>query len=163
MTESPFLRRASGLALLAAGLSSGCGSASDSTGPGRPGTGNPDGGGAGDGSPGVGAGDAAMGGDGTGPTDGGGIAHRGPAGELDLTLGGSTLGVDYASLDVAGTAKLGGALVLTFASGFVPRSGQRFVVVTAQGGVVGAFDSITTNGARVTAGQDARTFYVTVN
>jgi hypothetical protein len=114
-----------------------------------------------------------IGASGTGGSAGNGIGTSGtggtvatgtsPAGELLLDIAGTTQGIDYAFLKVAGKATLGGEVHLTFASGFVPKSGQTFIVVTAAGGISGAFASITTNGVAVTSGQDATTFYVTVN
>jgi subtilase-type serine protease len=86
-----------------------------------------------------------------------------PAGKLVLDIAGTTQGVDYAFLKVAGKAMLGGELHLTFATGFVPKSGQNFIVVSTAGGVSGTFASVTTNGVPVTPGHDATTFYVTVN
>jgi hypothetical protein len=113
-------------------------------------------GGGGDGGTGGGAG-------GNGTDAGGGSGHgSGPAGQLALNLGGTQRGVDYGTLDVAGKATLGGTLALTFVSGFTPTSGQKFVVVSADGGVTGAFATITTNGPKVSPGQDANTFFVTV-
>ncbi len=85
------------------------------------------------------------------------------AGKLSLDIGGTAQGTDYAFLKVAGKATLGGELHLAFAPGFAPKSGQKFIVVTAAGGISGAFAAVTTSGVAVTPGQDATTFYVTVN
>lgn len=114
----------------------------------------------GDGAPGAGQDATAVddASDAASPADG-----SSPAGKLVLDIAGTTQGTDYAFLKVAGRATLGGTLQLNFASGFSPPAGQKFVVVTAAGGIRGRFDSIVTNGVAVTAGQDATTVYVTVN
>jgi hypothetical protein len=128
----------------------------------------------GDGSAGVGdggvvAGDAGLFvSDGSAAPDGfgpGGAPDAGPvkAGTLALDIGGTTQGTDYAFLEVAGKAMLGGELRLNFIGGFLPKAGQKFTLVTAAGGISGAFAKITSQGVAVTPGQDATTFYVTVN
>jgi hypothetical protein len=86
-----------------------------------------------------------------------------PAGTLALDIAGGSQGVDYAVLKVAGKATLGGSLRLAFLNGFVPNPGDKFVVVTADGGISGTFASVITNGVAVTAGQDATSFFVTAN
>ena len=43
-----------------------------------------------------------------------------------------------------------------------PTAGQKIVLIDAAGGLSGSFGSIVANGASVTAGQDATTFYVIV-
>ncbi len=101
--------------------------------------------------------------DGSVPPVGTPLGPHATSGKLLLDIAGTTQGTDYAFLKVAGKATLGGELRLTFATGFVPKVGQKFIVVTATGGVTGAFAKITTNGPAVTPGQDATTFYVTVN
>jgi hypothetical protein len=86
----------------------------------------------------------------------------GPGGRLLLNIGGTSQGTTYDYLNVAGSATLGGELDVTFTTPFVPTSGQRFVLVTATGGIRGSFQKVTTTGATVTTGQDANTFFVTV-
>ena len=85
-----------------------------------------------------------------------------PGGRLLLNIGGTSQGTTYDSLNVAGSATLGGELDVTFTPPFVPTSGQKFVLVTATGGIRGSFQKVTTTGATVTTGQDANTFFVTV-
>ncbi|HWW04723.1 autotransporter-associated beta strand repeat-containing protein [Collimonas sp.] len=63
-------------------------------------------------------------------------------------------------LKVGGQAFLSGSLTLNFAS--TPAPGSRFVVVQAAGGVSGGFSSISGNGVTLAGGQDAGSYYVTV-
>jgi hypothetical protein len=65
-------------------------------------------------------------------------------------------------LRVGGRANLGGQLVLQFTAGYVPPAGQRFLLVEADGGIAGAFAGINSQGVPVQPGQDANTFWVTV-
>jgi hypothetical protein len=76
--------------------------------------------------------------------------------------GGTSQGTTYDYLNVAGSATLAGELDVTFTPPFVPTSGQRFLLVTATGGIRGSFQKVTTTGATVTTRQDANTFFVTV-
>jgi len=75
-----------------------------------------------------------------------------------------TLPVDVttgaARLDVSGTATLGGKLVLDFTG--APQSGQKFLLVSARGGLSGSFSSVVSHGANVRAIQDGTNYYVTV-
>jgi hypothetical protein len=75
-----------------------------------------------------------------------------------------TLPVDVttgaARLDVSGTATLAGALVLDFTG--APHAGQKFLLVSARGGLSGSFSSVVSHGATVRATQDGTSYYVTV-
>ena len=44
----------------------------------------------------------------------------------------------------------------------MPVAGQKYVLIEAAGGVSGSFDSIVANGAKVSPGHDATSFYVVV-
>jgi len=90
----------------------------------------------------------------------GGSFQQGAAGQLTLAVGGATPGVDHDHLGVAGAAVLGGTLTLNFSGGVA--KGQKLVLISAAGGISGAFGSIVSNGATVTIGQDATNFFVTV-
>lgn len=90
----------------------------------------------------------------------GGSFQQGAAGQLTLAVAGATPGVDHDHLGVAGAAVLGGTLTLNF-SGNVAK-GQKLVLISAAGGISGAFSSVVSNGATVTIGQDATNFFVTV-
>jgi hypothetical protein len=63
-------------------------------------------------------------------------------------------------LAVAGSATLGGALVLNITG--TPASGKKFVLIDAAGGLTGSFASVATNGVSVTPGHDATSFWVVV-
>ena len=90
----------------------------------------------------------------------GGSFQQGAAGQLTLAVAGATPGVDHDHLGVAGAAVLGGTLTLNF-SGNVAK-GQKLVLISAAGGISGAFSSIVSNGATVVGGQDGTSFFVTV-
>ena len=90
----------------------------------------------------------------------GGSFQQGAAGQLALNIAGTTPGVDQDHLSVGGAAVLGGNLTLNF-SGNVTR-GQKLVLISAAGGISGAFSAIVSNGATVISGQDATNFFVTV-
>ncbi len=90
----------------------------------------------------------------------GGSFQQGAAGQLTLAVAGATPGVDHDHLGVAGAAVLGGTLTLNF-SGNVAK-GQKLVLISAAGGISGAFGSIVSNGATVVGGQDGTSFFVTV-
>jgi len=51
-------------------------------------------------------------------------------------------------------------LVLNFTG--TPRSGEKFLLVNASGGLSGSFSSVVSNGATVRATQDGTSYYVTV-
>ncbi|MDR7295597.1 hypothetical protein J2X16_000918 [Pelomonas aquatica] len=90
----------------------------------------------------------------------GGSFRQGANGQLTLSVAGTSPGVNHGHLSVAGPAVLGGTLVLNFSGSYA--RGQKFVLIQAAGGLSGAFSSITSNGATVAAGQDATSFFVTV-
>jgi autotransporter-associated beta strand protein len=90
----------------------------------------------------------------------GGSFQQGAAGQLTLAVAGATPGVDHDHLGVAGAAVLGGTLTLNF-SGNVAK-GQKLVLISAAGGISGAFNAIVSNGATVVGGQDGTGFFVTV-
>ncbi|MEP6503434.1 MAG: autotransporter [Betaproteobacteria bacterium] len=90
----------------------------------------------------------------------GGSFRQGATGQLTLSIAGTAPGVNHDHLSVAGAAVLGGNLVLNFSGSYA--RGQKFVLIQATGGLSGAFSSISSNGATVAAGQDATSFFVTV-
>lgn len=69
----------------------------------------------------------------------------GGTGALDLQLGGYTQGVTYDLLDVNDVASLGGTLEVDLVNGFMPSIGDQFTVITAGGGVTGAFANLTSD------------------
>jgi hypothetical protein len=91
-----------------------------------------------------------------------GAPPSGPAGTLVLQIGGTEQAVTYDAVRVGGRAILGGQLVLQYAGGYVPPAGQKFVLIEADGGIAGTFATITSQGVEIQAGQDANTFWVTV-
>jgi autotransporter-associated beta strand protein len=88
-------------------------------------------------------------------TVGGGF-RKGGGGTLSLSIGGEAR--DH--LAVSGPAVLGGTLRLTFSGSHSP--GERIALIDAEGGISGAFDSISSEGASVVAGSDGTRFFVTV-
>lgn len=82
---------------------------------------------------------------------------------LLLNISGTSQGVNYDYVNVAGKASLGGKLIVNFINSFAPTTGQKFVLVNAAGGISGDFASIVTNGVNVKSGKDANTYYITVN
>jgi hypothetical protein len=82
---------------------------------------------------------------------------------LLLNISGTSQGVNYDYVNVAGKASLGGKLIVNFINSFAPSTGQKFVLVNAPGGISGDFASVVTNGVNVTSGKDATTYYITVN
>ena len=90
----------------------------------------------------------------------GGSFRQGATGQLTLAIAGTAPGVNHDHLSIAGPAVLGGSLVLNFSGSYA--RGQKLVLLQATGGLSGAFSSITCTGANVTAGQDATSFFVTV-
>jgi len=63
-------------------------------------------------------------------------------GTLAIELAGTADG-EFDVLDVAGTATLAGALDVSLLGGFTPTDGETWVILTADGGITGSFDSIT--------------------
>lgn len=90
----------------------------------------------------------------------GGNFTQGANGRLMLSIAGTTPGVNHDHLSVAGAAVLGGRLELSLGAGLA--SGQKVVLIQAAGGVTGAFSAISSVGASVVPGQDATSFFVTV-
>jgi hypothetical protein len=86
----------------------------------------------------------------------------GPPGTLALQIGGTDQAVTYDVMRVSGQATLGGTLSLQYTGGYVPPVGQRFVLIEADGGIVGSFATVTSPGVQVETGQDAENFWVTV-
>ncbi|MCC6492868.1 MAG: hypothetical protein IT424_07590 [Pirellulales bacterium] len=63
----------------------------------------------------------------------------GPASALSLQLSSANLVNGAGPIEVAGAASLGGVLEVSLAGGFVPQIGQTFRLLTAAGGLTGAF------------------------
>ena len=82
-----------------------------------------------DGGPLVNQGTVAPGGSGIGALHVQGDFQQGPTGVLEIDLGGTRVG-QFDTLDVSGTATLGGTLFLRAANGYVPRDGDDFRLVT---------------------------------
>ncbi|MFL6627123.1 MAG: hypothetical protein ACJ8G1_11815 [Vitreoscilla sp.] len=91
----------------------------------------------------------------------GGSFTQATTGQLTLGVAGTTPGVTHDHLTIAGAAVLGGTLALNFTGTYAP--GQKFVLIDAAGGVTGSFDAISSTGANVVAGQDGKSFFVTVH
>ncbi len=64
------------------------------------------------------------------------------AGELSIGVGGLVQGVDYDFLDVSGAATLTGALLLQLEDGFLPAETDPIVILVADRGMSGTFDSV---------------------
>jgi autotransporter-associated beta strand protein len=62
-----------------------------------------------------------------------------PTGTLAIQIRSDT---NFDQLEVKDKANLNGALTVSLPAGFVPRPGQQFVFLTAQGGVTGHFSSL---------------------
>ncbi len=73
----------------------------------------------------------------------GGTLVFGGGADLVLELAGTTPGTQFDRLNVAGSASLAGSLSISLLSGFTPASGNSFQIISATGGVLGAFNSIT--------------------
>jgi len=63
-------------------------------------------------------------------------------GSLQLGVSTTDLGDNSAQISAGGVVTLGGTLEITFDGGFVPTAGQSFELISAGGGIVGAFDSM---------------------
>ena len=74
---------------------------------------------------------------------------------LVITIGGTSQGVDYDTVKVAGNASLSGNLQIQFVNGFKPSAGQRFIILTAAGGLSGKFDAVNAQGFAYTVSYDA--------
>ncbi|MEX2306365.1 MAG: hypothetical protein WD738_02160 [Pirellulales bacterium] len=73
----------------------------------------------------------------------GGDVNFGPLATLHIELGGTTIGTEYDSITIAGTATLDGTLDITLldlgGGQFMPELGDTFEILTAAGGVAGSF------------------------
>ena len=63
-------------------------------------------------------------------------------GELSIGIGGLVQGLEYDFLDISGTASLAGSLRLELEDGFLPSVTDSFVILEADGGLSGTFDSV---------------------
>ena len=63
-------------------------------------------------------------------------------GALSIGVGGSVQGSEYDFLDLSGSASLAGALLLQLEDGFMPTVTDSFLILEADGGVSGTFDSV---------------------
>jgi len=81
-------------------------------------------------------------GDGAGTLSVDGSYGQGADGALAVELGGTTAG-QFDVLDITGNAVLDGALDVSLLDGFTPSDGDTWVILTADGGITGAFDTIT--------------------
>ena len=80
-----------------------------------------------------------------GVLDVGGSYVQGAGGTLAIAVTGLTAGADFGMVAASGPATLDGVLDVSFTGGFVPRTGDEFVVVTAPA-VTGAFAQVVTSG-----------------
>lgn len=92
----------------------------------------------------------------------GGSFRQEATGTLALPVHGTNKSENQGHLTVKGAVTLGGSLTLDFTGGPYT-AGQRLVLIDAEGGISGAFSSITTTGGvNVVGGQTANTYFVTV-
>jgi autotransporter-associated beta strand protein len=63
-------------------------------------------------------------------------------GVLEIELGGTAPGTDFDTLVVDGSASLGGTLDVKLINGYMPAVGQTFQLLTAAGGVINTFNSL---------------------
>ncbi|MEX2091072.1 MAG: hypothetical protein WD971_00265, partial [Pirellulales bacterium] len=63
-------------------------------------------------------------------------------GSLQLGLSTTDLGDDSAQISAGGVVTLGGTLEITFDGGYAPAAGQSFELISAGGGISGAFDTV---------------------
>ncbi len=63
-------------------------------------------------------------------------------GALSIGVGGLVQGSEYDFLDLSGSASLAGSLLLQLEDGFMPAVTDSFVILEADGGVSGTFDSV---------------------
>jgi T5SS/PEP-CTERM-associated repeat protein len=69
----------------------------------------------------------------------GGHVHLGTLAKLEIEIGGTTKGIQYDSLAVAGAATLDGTLNVSLLGGFIPSDGDVFEILAAAGGISGTF------------------------
>jgi hypothetical protein len=62
--------------------------------------------------------------------------------ELEIEIGGTSLGTQYSSLGLDGPASLDGLFLVTLTDGFVPTAAQTFTMLGASGGIFGAFSNV---------------------
>lgn len=62
--------------------------------------------------------------------------------QIDIELGGLTVGAQYDQIVVGGALTLGGALDVQLINGFTPAAGQNFTIATAAGGISGSFSDM---------------------
>ena len=67
---------------------------------------------------------------------------QGAAGDLSIGIGGLVQGSEYDFVDISGAATLAGTLLLQLEDGFLPSVTDTFVILEADGGVSGTFDSV---------------------
>ena len=72
----------------------------------------------------------------------GGNIHLGPLANLDIELAGTTRGAAFDALDITGTAALDGTLNVSLLGSFTPAAGDVFEIITAAGGISGAFADV---------------------
>ena len=72
---------------------------------------------------------------------GGNVTFTGSA-TLVIEIAGTTAGSQYDTLTVAGNASLAGALDIDLLGGFIPTPGNSFQIISADGGVNGAFSNV---------------------
>jgi len=89
----------------------------------------------------------------------GGSFTQGASASLTLAIDGSSPGVTHDQLTVSGPVTLGASLTLNFTGSY--SSGQKLVLINAAA-ISGSFSAVTSNGPTVVAGQDATSFFVTV-
>ena len=63
-------------------------------------------------------------------------------GALSIGVGGPLQGIEYDFMDVSGAATLAGSLLLQLEDGFLPSLLDTFVILEADGGVSGTFDTV---------------------
>jgi len=71
----------------------------------------------------------------------GGDVSFGPLATLEIELAGTNPGTQYDRVTVADVLDLGGALDVTLLGGFTPNAGDSFGIVSAAGGIAGAFSA----------------------
>ncbi|MGB7193996.1 MAG: autotransporter [Collimonas pratensis] len=82
------------------------------------------------------------------------------SGSLTLPINGTSKGVNYGHLTVAGPVVLGGVLALNFSGTFT--SGQKFTLIDAGGGITGSFSNVTSSGPAVDITLNGGVLYATV-
>jgi fibronectin-binding autotransporter adhesin len=65
------------------------------------------------------------------------------AAQLNIEIGGSSPGTQFDQLDIQGAAALGGTLSVSLLNNFAPTAGATFEIISAAGGIEGAFAATT--------------------